>query len=119
MTRLTALLLALLFTASTAGAEWVLCAAPARTAAASHACCADMEMAVNAEDAAACCAVSQQTRERGPLESSLASAPAIAVPPLAVNAVSFVPVPSSLRAHSSAPLASSTPIYLHHRTLLI
>ena len=118
MNRLLSLALALLFTVATAGAEWLLCA-PLGRSAATHVCCKDMQMVVTADEAASCCALSQQTRERAPVEPRMVQGPSLPVP---VDVVARQPDPSPARhpgARGSVSRAPAVPLYVQQRSLLI
>lgn len=119
MSRLVALLAALLMTASTAGADWLLCDGSARSSAARHACCDDMQMRVSAQQASSCCALSEQSRDRAPVEARLVPQPAAAVAMPRLPAAPERALRSRWLDVAVAPPAQSVPIYLQQRSLLI
>jgi hypothetical protein len=117
MIRTTALVIAILLASSTAGAEWLLCAGSPRATAARHACCKDMQMVVTADQAAGCCTLSGQTRDRAPVE--VVYQPLVTLPLLATPRPVVLVRPQRHSVRSSVLHPPSVPLYLRERTLLI
>jgi hypothetical protein len=118
--RLVALVLAGVFLTSAASTATEQCAGWSRSVADAHACCRTGAMTRDAR-ATACCAMTQQSGDAGPIEARVAAVPITyvrhAAPSFAVAVtVSAAAVPD---ARPRVPGPSSVPLYLRQLSLLI
>ncbi|MBM3817846.1 MAG: hypothetical protein FJW14_02340 [Acidimicrobiia bacterium] len=117
--RLVALVLAGLFLTSAASAAWAHCVGWSSSVADRHACCRGGAMAPEAR-ATACCAMSQQSDESGPVEARVAAAPVKMVRHAPQPVALVVPGPApAFHAPVAVPAFDSVPLYLRQSALLI
>jgi hypothetical protein len=117
--RLMALVLAGMFLTSAASAAWAHCIGGALSVADAHACCRSGAMATETR-ATACCAMSDQSGDRGPIEARVTSGALKAVrhdaPPVALAIPACA---SALHAPIVTHTSGSVPLYLRQVSLLI
>jgi hypothetical protein len=117
--RLVALVLAGLFVTSAASTAWAYCAGWAPSVADAHACCRHGALARDTR-ATACCGMSEQSDDAGPIEARVAAVPIKVVRHAAPSFVGVLPVVAALhetRASSISP--RSVPLYLRQVSFLI
>jgi hypothetical protein len=116
--RLLALVLAVLFLVSAASMAWAQCAGGALAVADAHACCRGGALAAEPR-ATACCTMSGQSDDSGPIEGRVAAGP---VKTARYEAPLAFVVPGSAPAfHAPAPVQTFAvvPLYLRQSSLLI
>ena len=118
--KVVALLLAGLFVVSAASTAWAHCGGWSPSVADRHACCRTGAMASESR-VTACCAMSEQSDDQGPLEGRFAAVPLQMVRHISAS-FATVTLPAAVVAPRAAVFLlrpSSVPLYLRQVSLLI
>lgn len=116
MRKVIALLVAVLMVASTIDAASFACVGPFPTVASSHSCCP--EGAAMTAPSPACCAMAQDTAQRGPAEARV-DPPVLQVVLIGAGAVQPAAPTHGAQTRGAPHLPPAVPLYLQQLSLLI
>lgn len=118
MRRLSAFLVMLLVVSATVLADWQECFGWSSSAAAQHACCATMHEG-RADAAKNCCAMAQQSRDRGATEARVGAPPSATAAIVNERPAAAFELLAASAVRNFSPPGHAVPLYVQHRALLI